>query len=70
MGVAIQDARRIRSNLSEEFNLFFVSPFPEGIDDLPNKRAELEVKGFQFKFASFDLREVENIVDNIEERFA
>jgi hypothetical protein len=60
----------IRGNMVSQFDLFFGRLRRKEIDSLLDARDQAELLEFQLQIAGLDLREVENVVDDREQRVA
>jgi hypothetical protein len=66
--VALGPAMQVRIDVEQELDAFLMSPLCKQVNDLFNDLADIEILRFETKLAGLDLREVENVVDDREQR--
>ena len=67
-GVATNDFWNIRGNLAKKLETLFISPQGQRLQGCFHAVNQAEITQFEFHFSGFDLGEIENVVDDREER--
>ena len=67
-GVADQAVRSLRGNVARELEPLGVRTHRHGLEGAADAIAETEGDSFQHELASFDLREIQNVIEHGEQR--
>ena len=67
-GIAAQKRRHVIGDLIDQFDALFVGALGQKFADFFHQSMHLEIQALQFQFAGFDLGEVEDIVNDAEQR--
>ena len=68
--IADQVVRHIAVHMRREFELLLMRAHPHGLGDLVDQLTNVEVNFLEAELAAFDSREIEDVVDQIEQRRA
>ena len=66
--VALGPAMQVRIDVEQQLDAFLMRALREQVDDFLDHLADVEVLGLEAQLAGLDLREVENVVDDGEQR--
>ena len=69
-GVALYKSGNPRTNARPKLQAFFGGPMGHHLGDVFEDRMEVEIDRLKFQLSSFDLREVQDVIDEISQRLA